>query len=447
LFIVLSLFTLYLFMVGCVLASFSRSKGGLLEQAGLAIAIGILINYCLMLTGLTITRVLVVGLILALWGGWKFSTALRMGLAQASMFSVGCVICILVVYYFKILSEPLEHSDARSIWFFHARMIWTEGALSRSAGWNHPSIVGFTNPDYPKLVPALAAQLAYVKGYWNEFLPKGSLLLMLVPLTLWVFSFYQKSLSFLLLVLTFFSSLGIFLWVGYMDGYLAMYSAAALLLFGRYFSERRDADLYSGMCALGIGANLKYEGLLFGVCAITALLFIGPGHPEFRLSRFATRIRMDPMFAKVLVLSIAPTLMWAICKRAWGLQSDLARDPSNGFARFWTRLFDGFSPLYALNYLTVRATAIWLVIGIFAITVMFCLHQRLKLHRGALVAAATSALYFCGLYFVYLSTPHDILHSYLSTAGTRTMMTAGMGLLIGIFFLLSSLEVHEGSAP
>src|SRR5688572_27931074 len=175
---------------------------------------GILLNYCLMLTGLTITRVFIAGLILAAWGAWRFSTAFRIGLPQAGIVPVGCVICVLVVYYFKILSEPLEHADARSIWFFHARMIWTEGALSQSAGWNHPSITGFTNPDYPKLVPALAAQLAYVKGYWNEFFPKGSLLLMLVPLTLWVFSFYQKSLSFILLVLTFFSSFGIFLWVG-----------------------------------------------------------------------------------------------------------------------------------------------------------------------------------------------------------------------------------------
>jgi hypothetical protein len=411
----------------------------------LAIGGGILINHCLMLTGQTITRVFIVGLLLALWGGVRFFvTAGPKGRdLRASMLPVLCIIFILGVYYIQILSEPLSHWDARVIWFFHARMIWAEGALRQSAGWNHSSI-GFSNPDYPKLVAAMAAQLAYVKGYWNEFLPKGSLVVLLVPLTLWVFSFWQKSLSFVLLVLTFFFSLGILLWVGYMDGYLALYAGVALLLFGRHFSERRDTDLYSGMCALGIGASLKYEGLLFGLCAITALLFIGPEHLEFRLSHFATRLRKDALFAKVLLLSVAPSLVWTMYKRAWSLQSDLARDPLDGFSRLWDRLTDGATPLYLLNYLTVRSTAIWMLTGILMITVIFSVHQGLKLHRGAVVAATTAGLYFCGLYLVYLSTPHNILGFYLGTAGTRTMLTANMALLVSVFFLLSNLEVHEG---
>ena len=363
-FIVLSLFTIYLFALGYLAAPCFRSADRLLAQMGLAIGAGILVNYCLMLTGQTIPRVFIAGMILALWGGLRFFTKagpnrLRQGyggqegpalqavgrvlLDPANMIPICCSIFILAVYYIQIFTEPLSRWDARSIWFFHARMIWAEGALRQSAGWNHPSI-GFSNPDYPKLVPAMAAQLAYVKGYWNEFIPKGSLFVMLVPLVLWVFSFYKRSPSFILLVVTFFLSLGGLLWTGYMDGYLAMYSAVALLLFGRHLSEGRDTDLYLGMCALGIGASLKYEGLLFGVCAITALLFIGPEHFEFGLSNFAKRIRKDSLFAGVLLLSIAPPLMWTICKRVWGLQSDLARDPSDAFSRLWGRLVDGVTP-------------------------------------------------------------------------------------------------------
>jgi hypothetical protein len=371
----------------------------------------------------------------------------RVLLDPASVFPVFGIVGLLSVYYFKILSEPLLQDDARFIWFFHARMIWADAALRQSGGWNHPSL-GFTNPDYPMLVPTIAAQLAYVKGYWNEFFPKGSLLVLLVPLTLWVFSFWQKSLSFILLVLTFFLSLGILLWVGYMDGYLAMYSGVAVLLFGRYLSEGRDADLYSGMCALGIGASLKNEGLLFALSLVTALFFIGPEYPEFRLGNFARRIRTDPLFVKILLLSIAPTLMWTICKSAWGLHNDLARDPSAGFSRLWIRLFDGFTPLYLLSYMTMRATAIWMVIGLFAVTMMFSIHQGLKVHRGALVAVTTSALYFCGLYVMYLSSPNYAVYAlpfYLFASATRTMTTASVALLVGMFFLLSSLEVHEGS--
>jgi hypothetical protein len=433
-------------MLGYGPASFSRAKGRLLEQVALAIGLGILINYCLMLTGHSITRVLIAGMILALWGVLRFCTSFRIRPAagatdyKATVFSVCGITYLLVAYYFQILSEPLVSWDARSIWFFHAKMIWAEGALRRSTGWNHPSIA-FSNPDYPKLVPALAAQLGYVQGYWNEFFPKGSLFLILVPLGFWVFSFRKKTLSFVLLALIFLFSLNAWLWTGYMDGYLALYCGVALLLFGRYLSEKRDTDLYSGMCALGIAANLKNEGLLFGVCLITALLLINRRSPVLSLTQFAKRIRTNAVFARVLLVSIAPAIVWTICKRTWGLQNDLTANPSGGLLRLADRLSDGFSPQYVLNFLLVRASAIRLIAGLLAIAVIFSIYQKSTLHRGALVAATTSALYVCGLYLVYLSTPHNDVTFYLFTSASRTMTTASVALLVSLFFLLSGLEV------
>jgi hypothetical protein len=445
LFIVLSLFIRYLFMVGNVPASFSRAKGRLLEQAALTIGIGILVNYCLMLTGLTITRVFIAGIILALWGVRRFWTTFlsrRDQAGPATMFSVCCIICLLAVYYVQILAEPLVNWDARSIWFFHARMIWAEGALRQSAGWNHPSLA-FSNPDYPKLVPTIAAQLAYMKGYWNEFLPKGSLFVMLVPVILWVFSFGQKSVSFILLLLMFFFSLDAWLWNGYMDGYVVLYGGAALLLFGRYLSEGRDVDLYSGMCALGIAASLKNEGLLFGFCLITALLIISLRSPAASLAQCMKRFRTDSVFARVLLLSVAPTVMWTICKMAWGLQNDLAANPSSGLVRLANRLVDGSSSQYVLNFMIVRASATRVLIGVLAVAVMFSVYKKVTFHRGALVAATTSALYVCGIYLVYLSTPHDDLPFYMFTSASRTMTTASVALLVAMFFLLSGLEVND----
>jgi hypothetical protein len=179
------------------------------------------------------------------------------------------------------------------------------------------------------------------------------------------------------------------------------------------------------------------------LCVITALFVISREYPEFSPRQFARRIRTESLFARVLLLSIAPTLMWTMCKRAWGLQSDLASDPLAGFSRLLNRLADGVTPRYLLNYLTVRATAMWLLIGLFAVVVMFSVYQRSKMHRPALVAAMTSVLYFCGIYLVYLSTPHNILNFYLFTSATRTMATVCVALFVSMFFLLSSLEVHE----
>ena len=279
-FIVLSLSTVCLFLMGSAVVPVSRVPGRLFEQTALAIGLGILIDYCLMLTGQPIARVFACGLLVAFWGAFRLRRGMRvhpmrrMLESRATVVSIVLVIYILGVYYIRVLSGPLVRWDGRSIWFFHARMIWIEGALREAAGWSHPSIV-FSHPDYPLLVPAIAAQLAYLKGYWNEFLPKGSLVLMLVPMALWVFSFRKMTLSFVLLVLTIFAGLGAWQWNGSMDGYLAIYSAVALLMFGRYLSQGNTVDLCSSMVAVGIAASLKNEGLLFAVCFIASVLMLG----------------------------------------------------------------------------------------------------------------------------------------------------------------------------
>jgi uncharacterized membrane protein YozB (DUF420 family) len=114
---------------------------------------------------------------------------------------------------------------------------------------------------------------------------------------------------------------------------------------------------------------------------------------------------------------------------------------SGGLLRLADRLSDGFSPQYVLNFLLVRASAIRLIAGLLAIAVIFSIYQKSTLHRGALVAATTSALYVCGLYLVYLSTPHNDVTFYLFTSASRTMTTASVALLVSLFFLLSGLEV------
>jgi hypothetical protein len=448
LFIVLSLFILCWLLVGyAVSAPFSRGEGRLFERVALAISAGLLTDYCLMLTGQSIARVLLVGTVVALWGAWKFRREVGKlpvnGTAnyRALAFSACCIGYLVGVFYLEIFSEPLLHWDARAIWFFHAKIIWSEGALRLSGGWNHPSLT-FSNPDYPKLVPAIAAQLAYMKGFWNEFLPKGSLLVMLIPLIFWIASFCQRRATFLLLLLIYFFSLDAWLSNGYMDGYLALYSGIALLTLGRYLSERRDTDLYSGMCALGICANLKNEGLVFVLCALASLLFVFAGGPASALRGLSNRIRTDSVFVRILLLSIAPTIMWSMWKLDWGLTNNFTADPAAGWSRLSDRVPDVGLLFYLLHYLTARATALWAMAGLFVATVIFSLRQGVNPHRGALVAATTATLYFCGLYIVYLSKPD--LNWHLSTSATRTMATVSMGLLVSMYFLLSDLEVKAG---
>jgi hypothetical protein len=452
LFTVLSLFTLYLFLAGSAASTIRGGPARDLTGIALSIAAGILLNFCLTLTGQPLSRVLAAGVFVAAIGAVQLFRRVRTRTSSepdaVSSPTVAWIASalLLVLYYVVILGEPLLHWDARAIWFFHARMIWIGGALTRTAGWTHPS-VAFSNPDYPKLVPALAAQLAHVKGYWNDFFPKGSLLIILVPLTLWVFSFWRARPSFLLLVLAFFFSLEAWLWNGYMDGFLALYAGVALLLLGRYVDERRSVDLYSAIAAAGIAANLKNEGLLFVVSLMAAVAAAAGGSVALRLSRFATRVRTDALFVLVAVLSIAPTILWSVSKKAWGLQNDLTRSPLDSVARFSTRLFDGESAKYVLRYLATEASAIWWLSGLVVAAGAFSLLKRNRLPRGAVIAAATGGLYTLGLYVVYLSTPHDILEFYLSTSAVRTMTTASMSLLVALFFLISEIEGGTAGPP
>jgi hypothetical protein len=66
------------------------------------------------------------------------------------------------------------------------------------------------------------------------------------------------------------------------------------------------------------------------------------------------------------------------------------------------------------------------------------------MHPGALVAALTAMLHFCGMVVVYLSTPAT-LYFHLTTSATRTMASTRIALLVSMFFLLSEFETAQGA--
>ncbi len=452
-FIVLSLFLLYLFLVGSALISLTRVKGGPVEQAALMLGSGVLVNFCLVLTGLDFSRLFAAGLIVALFGAYRLWNDRGAWYEQwrcqsaRSSFTILCALAFATIYglyYFEVLSSPIEQWDARSMWFFHAKMIWADGALRQHGGWNHPS-VAFSNPDYPKLIPSIAAQLAYLKGYWNEFLPKGSLFVMLAPVMLWIFTFRKAGVSFLLLTLSFFLSLGYWFWNAYMDWYLAMYSGVALLSFGRYFSKGRATDLYSGACALGIAASIKYEGQLFVLSWAVAVLVLGFFYREVSVWQLMRRVRTDYTFLVMLLLAITPTLIWALDKRAWGLGSDLARNPSTSVALIATRIADSSTAIYVLQRMTMNRTAMLIVLELVVLVGMFSICRGITLNRGAVVAVTTALLYTSGLYVIYMSTRN--LDWHIGTSVYRTMMVPCVSLVVSMFLLLSDLEDVSVSVP
>jgi len=254
--VVLSLFSGYFFLLGYPLTRAVRSRSDPFAYVGLSMAAGLLLQFCGVLAGLALPHVLAFGAAVALWSIWLLAddrrarTGPRIPPTRGTAVAVVLIATVLLVHYLQIFAEPLYRWDARSIWFFHARMIWLAQGLG--SGWDHPSLA-FSHPDYPKLGPSLAAQVAYLAGHWNEYAPKGGLFLLLVPAVLLLLGFRANRASFLMIVVLLFFSQYAWLSNGYMDGYVVLYSALALLLLGRLLSSRNRADFYAATCALGIG--------------------------------------------------------------------------------------------------------------------------------------------------------------------------------------------------
>ena len=460
--LVLSAFLIYLLLLGQAVTTWRQTGDDVLERAGLALATGILLNLAFVLSGQPFGRVFAAGAVIAAVGAWRTarrwvqspfswgpasanpaSAVPRSSPARAVLWATAALIVyILVLNGFRILIGPIEAWDARSIWFFQAKKIWLDGGLIR-AGWDHPSLL-FSNPDYPKLVPAMAAQLGYLRGYWNEFFPKASLLVLLVPPVLWVFSFRRRAPSFALLVLLFFFSYHEWLSNGYMDGYLAIYSGVALLFAGRYLSSGRDFDLQSACCALGIACSLKNEGLFLTLClVIGASLAVVVA--RLGVADTAGRFIRDPARLVVVVVAAAPVVAWSVLRTAWALKNSLTGEPAAAMARVLDRLSDGQSVTMIFDYLAFRANHLWLQAILVLMLLVVATIDRRRVHPGALAASLTAVLHFGGMFVIYLSTPAE-LHGHLETSAVRAMNTTSVVLLMAIYFLLSDMEAMDRSA-
>ncbi len=218
-----------------------RSGGPALQELPLLLLIGIIINYGILLlvqslsVGLWITTgVGTFGLVCYIIS--QINSRRQFYSSHRAIENGVAVIFTAVLFLAPIIGSPLSDWDARSIWFFHAKMIFSARSIGQIAGWSDPAVT-FSHVDYPNLVPALAAQLAHLSGFWNEYLPKLSLFFILVPAVGLICSFARRIWSFIFVLLLALFTLNVYIWNGYMDGYLALYFTLSMLFFGRYLND------------------------------------------------------------------------------------------------------------------------------------------------------------------------------------------------------------------
>ncbi|MBK9926061.1 MAG: hypothetical protein IPP66_12315 [Anaerolineales bacterium] len=409
----------------------------LLQKIALAIVLGVIVNYGIVLIFRSLSIGLFVGGIVAILGVW------RLGSWYAKNRTVGeslnkwlgvALVCSL--FLSSILFEPLKDWDARSIWFFHAKMIYAAGSIGLSAGWQLP-LVAFSHVDYPNLVPSIAAQITYILGYWNEYIPKISLFFILVPIVMWLFSFARKSISFVVLILIIPFSIHLWIWNGYMDGYLAMYVAVAMLLLGRYIQRNDSIDLYSSLACLAFVLCLKNEGVLALFAGVVSVAVAGfymkkSRHADIRQHIFSWR----KIACAVIVL--LPFVLWTFYKRSYGLSNDLKIGTAESIANIIERMKDGSAILiFEQTYKYIEGSLL-----LFGLLYFVSIARNHAVPKMAVPALVTASIYYVGMFVVYLLTPYD-LNWHLTFSANRTMLPVIECVFVASYYIFDSLETLQ----
>lgn len=412
----------------------------LLQEIPLALISGLIINYGIVLCFQSLKISLVAGCLVSIFGTccfalYVFRYHIRQMLTPASMDKWIGIFFVCLLFLSPILAEPLKDWDARSIWFFHAKMIYMAGSFDQSAGWQHPS-VGFSHTDYPKLVPTLAAQVAYIMGFWNEYIPKASLFFMLVPAVIWLFTFARRSFSFAILLLLIPFSFYPFMWNGRMDGYLALYFSIAMLLLGRYINSSQSIDMVSSLCCLFALLYLKNEGALAALTGLISIIFM---HFLKKKKLFnQNRFFINWKYYLAGLMAMLPFVLWNLYKQHWNLSNDLGIGTTQSFLRIISRLADGSYKLVFQNlYKQIEGALLLLGLLYFA-----SVAWNKSLTKEGLPALIAAGLYCLSMIIIYLLTPVPLAW-HLSASIDRTMLSVNGCVFISSYYILNTIENNE----
>lgn len=303
-----------------------------------------------------------------------------------------CALVAIVTVSLAISAMPLVDWDARSIWFFHGKVIFFDGGLHPSAFWRNPEYV-WSHKDYPPLLPLLAARAAdFTLGSWNEFAPK----LGLVPLAcagfLGVFVASRSALELGMLLFSTLAVAGSQLWNGYADGWLALEACTAIYALARWADGGEREYLLFGCAALAIALCLKNEAQLLLAVAIPVLLYGG----------YRQRRHLEKHDA-LIALVFCPFALWLFRKQQIPAIGEL--EATHLLKRAFGVMVNWPEMTHRITVLAQSAASGTLLFEAAAAFVLFAL--LMGLDRISAIVAVAAALYTAGMIMVYFGTPYD----------------------------------------
>lgn len=314
--------------------------------------------------------------------------------------------------------------DARTIWLAHAKVIYIDQDLySQIAEGRY--IGGHV--EYPIGFPALAATLANLVGIWNEVYPKAALIFFLMPPLFITFQILQsKSLEIIFLV-----GLAIicrsYLFNGYMDALVALYTWAIILLFlarrcsvidlkSNILFTRNNYFVITLISFLGVVLMLKNEGLAITIILIIFLLF-------YRLSLSYTQLLMVTLIPFIFYFYI-----WKLPLLHSGITNDLM---SEGIFK---RIFDRLSNF---NDIKLIISYFFQYLDLFSCAFILNFFRKNVYVKHFILPISFVISYTLLLFIIYLSTPND-LNWHLFTSVKRALLPILLVMFGCIVFSLSS---------
>lgn len=323
---------------------------------------------------------------------------------------------IFILICASILLYPLRDWDARSIWFFHAKIFHFEN-LRFTSTLAEPS-VGFSHPHYTHFFPMMTAYVLTPWPFWNAYVPKVSLLLLLIPVWLGFLSLSSKLIRWkqTLIGLTLFGLPGPLLWNGYMDGYLAAFFVLGTWALVQFYEDHSMAKGWLAAFFYAISILLKQEGMAL---VLISICLSGVYYIKYLKNTFIW-FTFPCFFAFILYITVRKQIP----------TDDYFLNSQSPLKFLFERIVDPASLLLLGKYLI---THLW---GIFIFVII--LHFWFRLYRFSWnLFLIIAFVYTAVLSLIYLSTSFEFPW-YLATSVSRTLLVVQLLLILSLVLPLNS---------
>ncbi|WP_043793686.1 hypothetical protein [Solidesulfovibrio fructosivorans] len=344
-------------------------------------------------------------------------------------------------FLYILCVQPIYNWDARSIWFFHGKILYYAHRLGNHIGFERALSIGYdAHMDYPKLVSSLSALAAQTIGFWNEYIPKASLvtlfLLGLIGLSsLRILSLASKSMLLTAwIIITYYNAPG-----QTMDAWLSFYSMLSVLFFLEFFEYKESSSFACCIITSLLLLSLKNEGN--AIFIILIILYASIFYIQRSTVRLCMEFKQDWL---IYLIALIPIILWETRKIEMRLHVDLDLYSSNALEHLSSRA--NLSTVYEFSYYLFYVCNLFLtpLTICFAIILpsLFSIQRiwKIKIFRYSIIIASSFFLmYTLTLSWVYFTTHHEFTW-HLANSAIRVIQPIK---LIGFVPLALFFSVRE----